>query len=146
MSHIASGGGRFVTVLPRTRSEDRWFRDWAQTHRPDWTEAIRKPGPRADDPDQVYSTFPAPLPSAEGYRIIWVHSTTKAARDAASRQARIEAGAAAIDALTARLAGPKTAPATSYTATVNSCRPSNPNSTRSSSRYSTCSPSPPPTT
>jgi len=37
-------------------------------------------------------------------------------------------------------------PATSYTATVNSCRPSNPNSTRSSSRYSTCSPSPPPTT
>jgi hypothetical protein len=49
---------------------------------------------------------PAPLPSAEGYRIIWVHSTTRAARDAASRQARIEAGAA-IDALAAKLAGPK---------------------------------------
>ncbi len=36
-----------------------------------------------------------------------MHSTTKAARDAASRQARIEAGAAAIEALAARLAGPK---------------------------------------
>ncbi|MGH3815085.1 MAG: IS1634 family transposase [Pseudonocardiaceae bacterium] len=25
MSHIATGGGRFVTVGPRSRSEDRWF-------------------------------------------------------------------------------------------------------------------------
>jgi len=107
MGHIAAGGGRFVTVLPRSRSEDRWFRDWAQTQRPDWTEACRRPGPRAGDPDQVYATFGAPLPSAEGYRIVWVHSGDKAARDTASRQARIEAGAAAIDALAARLAGPK---------------------------------------
>ena len=107
MGHIAAGGGRFITVLPRSRSEDRWFRDWAQTHRPQWTEAERRPGPRHGEPDQVYSTFPAPLPSAEGYRIIWVHSTAKAARDAAARQARIEAGAAAIDALATRLAGPK---------------------------------------
>ncbi|MFN2496478.1 MAG: IS1634 family transposase [Pseudonocardiaceae bacterium] len=107
MGHIATAGGRFVTVLPRSRSEDRWFRDWAQTHRPQWSEAQRAPGPRLGEPDQVYSTFAAPLPSAEGYRIIWVHSSAKAARDAATRQARIEAGAAAIDALAARLAGPK---------------------------------------
>ncbi|MCA1670886.1 MAG: hypothetical protein LC799_01325 [Actinobacteria bacterium] len=107
MGHIAAAGGRFVTVLPRSRSEDRWFRDWAQTQHPDWTEACRRPGTRAGEPDQVYATFPAPLPSAEGYRIVWVHSGDKAARDAASRQARIEAGAAAIDALAARLAGPK---------------------------------------
>ncbi len=107
MGHIAAAGGRFVTVLPRSRSEDRWFRDWAQTHQPQWTEAVRLPGPRTDEPDQVYSVFAAPLPSAEGYRIVWVHATAKAARDAAARQARIEAGAAAIDALAVRLAGPK---------------------------------------
>jgi hypothetical protein len=35
MGHIAARGGRFVTVLPRSRKEDAWFRDWAQTHRPD---------------------------------------------------------------------------------------------------------------
>lgn len=107
MGHINGRGGRFVTVLPRTRREDTWFRDWAQTHTPTWVEAIRRPGPRAGEPDQVYSTFSAPLPSAEGYRIIWVHSTAKAARDATARAARTEAGAAAIDAITARLAGPK---------------------------------------
>ena len=107
MGHIAAAGGRFVTVLPRSRGEDRWFRDRAQTHPPTWTEALRLPPDRLNGPDQVYSTCPAPLPSAEGYRIVWVHSTGKAARDAAARQARIEAGAAAIDALAARLAGPK---------------------------------------
>lgn len=46
--------------------------------------------------------------SAEGHRIIWVHSPQKTARDAAARQARIEAGAAAIDKLDQRMAGPKT--------------------------------------
>ncbi|HXZ73714.1 MAG TPA: IS1634 family transposase, partial [Streptosporangiaceae bacterium] len=107
MGHIHGGGGRFVTVLPRSRAEDRWFRDWVQTHRPAWTEALRVAPARLGDPDQVYSTVPAPLPSAEGYRIVWVHSTAKAARDAAARQGRIEAGAAAIDALATRLAGPK---------------------------------------
>jgi hypothetical protein len=107
MGHIAAAGGRFVTVLPRSRSEDRWFRDWIQTNTPQWTEALRLPGACLGEPDQVHSTFPAPLPSAEGYRIIWVHSSAKAARDAASRSARTEAGVAAIEDLATRLAGPK---------------------------------------
>ena len=107
MRHIDAGGGRFVTVLPRTRAEDKWFRDWAQTNQPQWTQAIRIPGIRAGEPDSVDRTFPAPLPSAEGDRIIWVHSSAKAARDATARQGRIEAGAATIDALAAKLASPR---------------------------------------
>ncbi|MDN5751357.1 MAG: IS1634 family transposase, partial [Pseudonocardia sp.] len=107
MGHIAARGGRFVTVLPHTRSEDRAFRAWIQAHVPDWTEATRGPGPRHGEPDQVYSTCPAPAPSAEGYRIIWVHSTAKAARDAATRSARVEAGIAALQTLGDKLAGPR---------------------------------------
>ena len=108
MRHIDGEGGRFVTVLPRTRSEDKWFRDWIQTNQPQWTETIRLPGERIGDLPRVWSVFPAPLPSAEGYRIIWVHSSVKAARDTHARRSRIEAGVAAIDALNTRLAGPKT--------------------------------------
>ncbi len=107
MGHIGARGGRFVTVLPHTRSEDRAFRAWLQTHVPDWTQATRRPGPRLGEPDQVYSTCPAPTPSAEGYRIIWVHSTAKAARDAATRSARVEAGIAALQALNDKLTGPR---------------------------------------
>jgi transposase len=108
MRHIDSSGGRFVTVLPRTRGEDKWFRDWIQTNQPQWTEAIRLPGERLGDLDRVWSVFPSPLPSAEGYRIVWVHSTVKAARDEHARRSRIEAGTAAIDTLNVKLAGPKT--------------------------------------
>ena len=107
MGHIAGRGGRFVTVLPRSRAEDSSFRDWLQTHTPRWTEAARRPGGRLGEPDEVYSTTPAPAPSAEGYRIVWVHSTAKAARDGAARRARIEAGVAAIEGLDAKLAGPR---------------------------------------
>jgi transposase len=108
MDHIASRGGRFVTVLPRSRAEDGAFRDYLQSHTPPWTEATRRPGGRLGDPDQVYSTTPAPLPSAEGHRIVWVHSSAKAGRDATGRQARIEAGVAAIEELDTKLAGPRT--------------------------------------
>jgi Domain of unknown function (DUF4277) len=107
MGHIAGRGGRFVTVMPRSRKEDRAFRDWLAHHTPVWTEAARRPGSRLGEPDEVYCTTPAPTPSAEGYRIVWIHSTAKAGRDAASRMARTEAGIAALDALNAKLAGPR---------------------------------------
>ena len=106
MGHIAGRGGRFITVLPRSRAEDGVFRKWLQTHTPNWTQAARRGG-RASEPEQVYSTTPAPQPSAEGYRITWVHSTAKAARDGATRSDRIEAGIAAVEALDAKLAGPR---------------------------------------
>jgi hypothetical protein len=108
MRHIDSNQGRFVTVLPRTRGEDKWFRDWIQTSQPQWTEAIRLPGQRLGDLPRIWSTFPSPLPSAEGYRIVWVHSTTKAARDTHARRSRLEAGTSALEELNTRLAGPKT--------------------------------------
>lgn len=88
MSHIHGRGGRFVTVLPRTRNEDGWFRTWAQTHTPTWTEASRAPGKRLGDPDRVYSTFTSPLPSTEGHRVIWVLSSATTTIDAAARPAR----------------------------------------------------------
>jgi transposase len=107
MSHIDENGGRFVTVLPRTRREDEFLRDWAHTHQPDWTEALRRPGKRNDDPDQTWHTTPAPIASAEGHRIVWVRSSHKTRNDAEIRQQRIERGLHALDALNQRLAGPK---------------------------------------
>jgi Domain of unknown function (DUF4277) len=94
MEHIDRRGGRFVTVLPRSRKEDGFLRDWVQSNAPQWSEAQRKQGKRTDDPAQVWWTAPAPIPSAEGYRIIWVRSSAKIGRDAqaapAARRARPE--------------------------------------------------------
>jgi transposase len=108
MDHIHHGRGRFVTVLPASRAEDAWFRRWVTTNTPTWAEAMRKPGRRTGDPDDVWSVFTSPQPSAEGYRIVWVHSTSLTATNAETRRRRIAKTCAALDELGAKLAGPKT--------------------------------------
>jgi transposase len=107
MDHIDATGGRFITVLPRTRREDGWFRDWLTRNTPAWAETLRVAARRRDQPPDVLSTFESPLGSAEGYRIIWVHSTAKAARDASSRAARVERAERELRHLAERLAAPK---------------------------------------
>jgi hypothetical protein len=108
MGHIHGRRGRFVSVLPATRKEDKAFRDWIVDHEPDWVEAIRRPGARQDAPEQVWYTVEAPWPSAEGHRVIWARSSTKIAYDEQARSDRIARGTAALDDLNERLASPKT--------------------------------------
>lgn len=107
MAHIDSRGGRFLSVLPRSRAEDGQIREWAQTHAFELTEAARRPGKRQGDPDQVYWTAPAPIPTSEGHRIVWVRSSHKHDCDAETRRARIERGMLALEGLQARLASPR---------------------------------------
>ena len=107
MRHIDTHHGRFVTVLPKGRKEVTWFRGWIQDQAPAWEEALRHPGRRLGDSDEVWRTFESPLPSSEGFRVIWVHSSSKQSRDAATRRGRLEAGHGALDALSAKLAGPR---------------------------------------
>ena len=96
MDHIAQRGGRFLTILPKTRKEDAAGRAWIARGGARWAEIARKPGKRKDDPDEVYWAAEAPNPSADGYRIVWIRSSDKRAQDAESRRQRIER---ALDAL-----------------------------------------------
>jgi transposase len=107
MSHIDNAAGRFVTVLPRTRREDGQLRDWMSASNPQFSEAARRPGKRHGDPDQVWRVTPAPFPSSEGYRIVWVHSSAKAQRDETARHERIQRTLTALGELNDRLAGPR---------------------------------------
>ncbi|OYV64166.1 MAG: hypothetical protein B7X07_07090 [Actinobacteria bacterium 21-64-8] len=107
LRHIDANHGRFVTVLANNRKEVTWFKKWIQDHAPSWSEARRRPARRNGDPDEVWRTFESPLPSTAGYRVIWVHSNSKQIRDAATRASRIAAGEAALEALSAKLAGPR---------------------------------------
>ena len=107
LRHIDANHGRFVTVLANNRKEVTWFQRWIQDHTPIWSEARRRPARRDGDPDEVWRTFESPLPSSAGYRVIWVHANAKQTRDAATRAARITAGQTALEALSAKLAGPR---------------------------------------
>jgi transposase len=107
MGHIDTRGGRFITVLPRSRSEDGRLREWITQQAPDWSEACRKPGKRKGSPDLVWRVAPAPFPTAEGYRITWVHSSSKQRRDETARTERIDRARHALQELSERLAGPR---------------------------------------
>lgn len=108
LAHIAKQEGRFITVLPRNRREDRWFRHFVQVHDPPWEEAIRRANPRRRrGPEDVWKVVEAELPSREGYRIIWVWNSLMALQDGESRQARIEKAWAGIEQLQGKLTGPR---------------------------------------
>jgi len=93
LDHVVAYGGRFVTVMPRTRREDHSFRQQLREGGVPvrWRKIHQIPNPRRrDDPPDVYSsTNVGPQKSAEGHRIIWVRSSQKAAIDRRSRDDRI---------------------------------------------------------
>ncbi len=107
IGHIDRHDGRFITVLPRSRSEDGRLRERITQQAPDWSEACRRPGKRKGDPDQVWKVCPAPFPTSEGYRITWVHSRAKQHRDEIARTERIDRASQALTELSERLAGPR---------------------------------------
>ena len=75
MDHIDRAGGRFVTVMPRSRLEDAEFRQWIQTNTPEWTCVWDRPNPRhSDGPRDCWYVYRAPLLSMEAWSIVWVWS------------------------------------------------------------------------
>lgn len=104
MDHIAGAGGRFLTVMPRSRKEDAAGRAWIAQGAVRWSEIGRRPGRRKGDPDDIYWAAEAPAPSAEGYRIVWIRSSQKRDLDAASRAERIEGARAGLEELGTKLA------------------------------------------
>jgi transposase len=93
LAHVARYGGRFVTLLPRTRREDRRFRkslrEGASVR---WRKILEIENSRCKSgPPVVYSvTSDGPSESAEGYRIIWIKSSKKKELDALARMASLE--------------------------------------------------------
>ena len=112
MSYIQRNGGRFVTILPRSRSEDKDFREFV-CHNPDsisWSEIFRKTQ-RNGNREEVYDIFrieDSPRMTAEGYRLFWFHSLRKEERDRVSRAKKIERALQAMGDLKERLWSPRT--------------------------------------
>jgi transposase len=108
LRHIHREGGWFLTVLPRTRKEDRLFKDWIQDHTPSWEPIASRSSRRREKaaPD-VVRACPSPVPDADGFRLWWYHSTAKEARDAEARSDAIEVAWKGLEALRARLEGPR---------------------------------------
>jgi transposase len=92
LHHIARYGGKFVTVLPRTRREDKTFREKLRQTKVRWHHILTIPNKRRkhDPPDVFYTCSEGPTHTKEGYRIVWIKSSQKALLDKEIRLQSIE--------------------------------------------------------
>ncbi len=110
MAYLHQHRGRFITVLPRTRGEDKVFRQSLREGKVSWRTIYEKVD-EEDDQKKVldrFSTTNEPTTSAEGYRLLWYHSTRKAELDALARANRIQRATRELDELRQRLNSPRT--------------------------------------
>jgi transposase len=106
LAYIDSYGGKFVTVLPRTRAEDTGFRNQLrQGLSAHWRRLyVQENQRRKSDPPEVYwTTAVGPSKTTEGYRLLWCRSSVKAEIDAQVRQDNLERAEAQLLELSARL-------------------------------------------
>ena len=109
LSHIATRGGRFVTVLPRGRAEDLAFRQRLRSapSAVTWARLYALADDHGNLTDELSVCGDDHIHS-EGYRLLWYHSMRKAEQDAASRARSIQRATAALNDLRDRLQGPRT--------------------------------------
>ncbi len=109
MNEIARLGGRFITVLPASRNEDKAFRATLRENSNSiaWREAYRL----TNDDGSVKDLFRVCVVehfSKEGYRLLWFHSQGKAETDAATRSRKLERAIKELTSLRERLTSTRT--------------------------------------
>ncbi|MFQ5473614.1 MAG: IS1634 family transposase, partial [Dehalococcoidia bacterium] len=107
MTYIANRGGRFISVLPRTRSEDGAFRSELLRGTVDWVHLKTKLGPHGEVAD-VISASKQEMTTAEGFRLLWFHSLRKVHLDHQARAKVIRRAQYGLDFLRLKLRSPKT--------------------------------------
>jgi transposase len=107
MAYLHQHGGRFLSVLPRTRSEDATFRESLVRGQITKRPVYDKTDEDGELLDRYSLCEPSTL-SAEGYRLIWFHSTRKAESDFEARQRQVARTMARLSDLRQKLASPRT--------------------------------------
>jgi transposase len=102
---IARQGGRFVTVLPRSRREDVSFRRWILAHEVPW-ETVRDREVKSGVRD-IWRVWRSDLPSIEGWPVTWVYSSRLAQKQSTLRQERIDRAKLELEGLRASLSSPR---------------------------------------
>lgn len=107
MAYLHQHGGRFVTVLPKTRAEDGAFRELVARGLITWRPLWDKTDAEGNLLDR-FATGSHPAQTAEGYRLLWYHSTRKAELDALARSGRIARALKELALLREKLRSPRT--------------------------------------
>ena len=91
LQKISTWHGLFVSVMPRTWSEDQQFRNKVIRQEIQWKHILsRKNNRKPDSKTDHYYVAEGDYETSHGYRLHWIRSTQKAEQDAATRSRQIE--------------------------------------------------------
>jgi len=91
LNKISAWHGLFVSVMPRTWSEDQRFREKVIRKGIKWKHILsRKNNRKPDSKTDRYYVAEGDYETSHGYRLHWIRSTQKAEQDAATRSRQIE--------------------------------------------------------
>jgi transposase len=102
LTHIAQNGGFFITIVPKDRKEVKEFIAHLKSNDIEWKDAYEVERSRKKGKVDKYKTYEADR-TKKGFRIIWVHSSSKEQDDKARRQKRIDKAIAALEELSPKL-------------------------------------------
>ena len=106
LKHIDDYGGKFVSVLPRSRAEDQRFRrQLREGLHARWRRfLVLENKRRQSDPPDVYSTTSAgPQKTEDGFRLVWCRSSQKTIDDAQERDRSLRRAEAELFNLASRI-------------------------------------------
>jgi transposase len=102
LDHIAQNGGRFITIVPKGRTEVKRFLAYLKGNDVVWKEAFSIESSRKKGKLNIYKTY-EPERTKKGFRIIFVHSSAKQEEDAGRRREKIEKAIKKLEELSAKL-------------------------------------------
>ena len=88
LNHIHEHGGKFISIVPKNRNEVKQFYEFLKTHKVPWQYAYETTSSRKKGESIVYKTYEG-QPTKQGYRIVWVHSSSKERQDKQRRENNI---------------------------------------------------------
>jgi transposase len=102
LNHIAQNGGLFITIVPKGRKEVKQFLKLLKNNELEFKDAYQVESSRKKGKFNIFKTYEAPK-KKNGFRIIWVHSSSKQEDDQIRRQKKIDKAIEALEELSPKL-------------------------------------------
>ncbi len=102
LTHIAKNGGLFITIVPKGRKEVKQFLKHLKSNDITWKDAYKIESSRKKGKVNIFKTYEAGR-TKNGFRIIWVHSSSKQEDDQVRRQKKIDKAIVALEEISPKL-------------------------------------------
>lgn len=102
LAYIDENNGYFITIIPKNHNESKTFMDYIKTNDVKWEDAFEIRHSRKKAQVNKYRTYEAGK-NKKGYRVIWVHSSSKDQDEKNRRRKKIKKAQKAMQELRPKL-------------------------------------------